>query len=355
MKSMNAFAPAGFFAPLRTPAYSTWRKQVSSRALVVGFDCALRDRERRRRRVGQHDRPVALAAAGGEVDLVGVGPAGGDLGAVGHQPRPVVLPAVAVLRDRGEQEREPGRGARRARRDEQVLVRGLRQVVQGARRGRPCAAEPGVVDVHAHVAVVDRGELLGVGGVRERVRRGRGRQVLGGVVGEHALVDGARGERVVDAVGHVGDRGALGEHQLVGELAGVAVRLDLDAVPGLRGELLRAPASTSPTSRAWRRRRSCRRCRRCPASYPRRSRPWCPAPGQERRRKGARWWSSARNACMFRLPFVLGGDRRAVETRLPSSVLAESGSRVCGWSALSAPLAALPCRSPEGYSGRAGG
>jgi hypothetical protein len=36
MKSMNSSAPLGFFAPSSTPAYSTWRKQVSSSALVVG-------------------------------------------------------------------------------------------------------------------------------------------------------------------------------------------------------------------------------------------------------------------------------------------------------------------------------
>ncbi len=36
MKSTNALAPSGFFAPASTPAYSTWRKQVSSSAAVVG-------------------------------------------------------------------------------------------------------------------------------------------------------------------------------------------------------------------------------------------------------------------------------------------------------------------------------
>src|SRR3954451_22756643 len=34
-KSTNASAPFTFRAPVSTPAYSTWRKQVSSRALVV--------------------------------------------------------------------------------------------------------------------------------------------------------------------------------------------------------------------------------------------------------------------------------------------------------------------------------
>ena len=33
---MNFRMPAGFAAPSRTPAYSTWRKHVSSRACVVG-------------------------------------------------------------------------------------------------------------------------------------------------------------------------------------------------------------------------------------------------------------------------------------------------------------------------------
>src|SRR5690606_4898229 len=35
-KSTSACAPSGFAAPAMTPAYSTWRKQVSSNALVVG-------------------------------------------------------------------------------------------------------------------------------------------------------------------------------------------------------------------------------------------------------------------------------------------------------------------------------
>ena len=34
-KSTSASAPSGFSAPASTPAYSTWRKQVSSSALVV--------------------------------------------------------------------------------------------------------------------------------------------------------------------------------------------------------------------------------------------------------------------------------------------------------------------------------
>jgi hypothetical protein len=38
MKSMNFRIPAGFFEPFSTPAYSTWRKQVSSSALVVGSE-----------------------------------------------------------------------------------------------------------------------------------------------------------------------------------------------------------------------------------------------------------------------------------------------------------------------------
>src|SRR6476659_564657 len=34
-KSTNASAPLTFWAPASTPAYSTWRKQVSSKSLVV--------------------------------------------------------------------------------------------------------------------------------------------------------------------------------------------------------------------------------------------------------------------------------------------------------------------------------
>ena len=36
MKSMNFSMPSGLSAPFSTPAYSTWRKQVSSSARVVG-------------------------------------------------------------------------------------------------------------------------------------------------------------------------------------------------------------------------------------------------------------------------------------------------------------------------------
>ena len=36
MKSMNFCMPFGFSAPFSTPAYSTWRKQVSSSARVGG-------------------------------------------------------------------------------------------------------------------------------------------------------------------------------------------------------------------------------------------------------------------------------------------------------------------------------
>jgi hypothetical protein len=36
-KSTRASAPSGFSAPSSTPAYSTWRKHVSSSALVVDF------------------------------------------------------------------------------------------------------------------------------------------------------------------------------------------------------------------------------------------------------------------------------------------------------------------------------
>src|SRR3954468_183636 len=64
--------------------------------------------ERRGGRVRQHDRTVALPSAAREVDLVGVGPAGGQLGPVRHQPLPVLRPPGAVLRDGREQERQPG-------------------------------------------------------------------------------------------------------------------------------------------------------------------------------------------------------------------------------------------------------
>ena len=194
--------------PSSTPAYSTWRKQVSSRALVVGRRLALRDRERRRGGVGQHDRPVAVAAAGGEVDLVGVGPAGVDLGAVGDQLLPVVLPAVvAVRRDGREQEGQAGRGGGRAGRDEQVPCTPARSGRRGSSAGRAVLREPGVVDVDADVAVVDRGELGGAASPARSYDAAPRPAGPRGVVGAAPLVDRAGGERVVDAVDHVARAG----------------------------------------------------------------------------------------------------------------------------------------------------
>jgi hypothetical protein len=52
-KSTTCCAPAGFFAPASTPAYSTCRKQVSSSADVVGSEL-----------VGLMPAGAAAAAAG---------------------------------------------------------------------------------------------------------------------------------------------------------------------------------------------------------------------------------------------------------------------------------------------------
>ena len=97
------------------------------------------DRERRRGVVGQHDRPVTPAAALGEVDLVGVRPAGGELGTVVHQPGPVAGPVVAVLGNGREQERQPRRAGRRAgERRRGPGTSGRRGRRATAARGSPC-------------------------------------------------------------------------------------------------------------------------------------------------------------------------------------------------------------------------
>ena len=104
-KSTSASAPLGFRAPVQHPGVLHLAEAGVEQRPGRRRRRALGDREGRRGVVGQHDRPVALAAALGEVDLVGVLPAGGQLGAVGHQLLPVAGPGVAVPRDRREQER----------------------------------------------------------------------------------------------------------------------------------------------------------------------------------------------------------------------------------------------------------
>ena len=111
------------------------------------------------------------------------------------------------------------------------LYSGSVEVLERLRRGHLLLGEPGVVDVDAHVAEVDRGQLVGAA-LELEVRGGR-RQRLRGVRRQHVLLDRPRREGVVDAVDAVGQRGVLGQHQLVGELPGVALRLHLDGDAGL--------------------------------------------------------------------------------------------------------------------------
>ena len=132
---------------------------MSSSAPVGARRRAVRHLGRRRRRVGDHQRPGALAGGSGEVDGVGVGPAAGDLDPVVLELGPVRLPAVlAEVRDGAEQEGQAGRRGGRRLDDQQVLVFGLGQVLEGHRLGQALGGEVGVVDVDADVAVVDGGQ-----------------------------------------------------------------------------------------------------------------------------------------------------------------------------------------------------
>lgn len=119
--------------------------------------------------------------------------------------------------------------------DEEVLVRGLQQVVEGLRRGEVLVGEVLLVVVDADVAGVDgRDPLLPV---RLRVRRDRV-QALGLVRGEQAVVESAGEQGVVDAEEDVAARGALGQDLLVERGPGVAALEDLDLVAGLLRERL---------------------------------------------------------------------------------------------------------------------
>ena len=153
-QSTTARAAARCLVPRRTPAYSTCRKQPSvitgrvgrGRLGVRGVD----DLGRRAGGVGHHERPVALADAPENVAVVGLGPAVGDLDAVGcaGPPSTAASRRLAVPRDRREQERQARRGRRRVLRRRagpcragfvrSANVVGTRQVVGG---------EPGVVGV----------------------------------------------------------------------------------------------------------------------------------------------------------------------------------------------------------------
>ena len=145
------------------------------------------DLRRRARAVADHERPVAVTGAG-ERAVVGVLPRVDDLDPVGAQARPVVGPAVlAVLGDRRQQERQPGRRRGRVLDHEQVGVRRVRQRLEVGRRLESLLLEPRLVVVDAHVAEVDRRRLA----VRRQLAElGRDGVEPGGRVRlEHALVD----------------------------------------------------------------------------------------------------------------------------------------------------------------------
>ena len=129
--------PSGWPRPASTPAYSTCRKHVSSSAPVVGSVPPLGTVYGGRRRVRQHDRARAAAAAAGEVGVVGVRPAVGDLAGrwpsarvqYGCQPSSPNAPIVASRNAR------PGDDVTALGTTRQVLVLGLGEVLERDRLG----------------------------------------------------------------------------------------------------------------------------------------------------------------------------------------------------------------------------
>ena len=113
-KSTSFRAPPSFGAPRRTPASSTWRKQLE----VDDAGGRLRDRlagevdlGRRARRVGDDDRPLALAPGGArEARGVRLLPAVGDEHAVRPQGLPVRPPTAVPESGNGGQEESEARG-----------------------------------------------------------------------------------------------------------------------------------------------------------------------------------------------------------------------------------------------------
>ena len=92
--------------------------------------------------------------------------------------------------------------------------------------------EPGLVVVDAYVTAVDGDQSRFSSKVICRVGRGDR------CVRNDALPNNARRYGVVEAEYRVSQRGILREDELVGELATVANRLDLDGDPGLFAELV---------------------------------------------------------------------------------------------------------------------
>ena len=151
-----------------------------------------------------------------------------DLGAVDRQVLPVLDEAVgAEVADGGQEEGQPGRRRRGVDGDEKVLVLGLGQVLEGGRRGLAVLGEPGGVDVDADLPEVDGGQGRGV--VDDVLVGALGQGDGGGGV-DDLLGQDAGGEGVVDAEDGVAERGVLGQHQLVDELAAVPGGRDLEGV-----------------------------------------------------------------------------------------------------------------------------
>ena len=115
----------------------------------------------------------------------------------------------------------PGELVGGARGDEQVLVRRVGEVVEGAPAADSWPANQAVSTLtQTSPESIGASRSRAVAVERVGVRTGRQPRV---VRREHVLVKGPDGEGVVDPERRVAGRRVLGEHELVGELAGVAV------------------------------------------------------------------------------------------------------------------------------------
>ncbi len=209
---------------------------MSTTAVVGRVDRRVGEHDlRRRARAVADDERLGTVARPGEALVVRRLPVVDDLDAVVTQARPVVAPAVlAVLGDRGHEERQAGRRRGGVLHDEQVAVRRIGERRQVGGRVEPVLVEPGDVVVDAHVAEVDRGGLgLGHEGAQ---LVGHGVDAVGLVGLEDVGVDRPRQERVVDAEHHVALRVARRQHRLGHHRAGVAGAQHLDGDAGVLAE-----------------------------------------------------------------------------------------------------------------------
>ena len=192
---------------------------------------------RRARRVGDDDRPLALAAARArELRRVRLLPAVDHEHPVPAQLPPVIEPAtLAEAGDRGQHECQP-RGRRRGvLHDEQLPVGRLDEVVEARRRVEASGREPQLVDVEADVAVVDGRQLARR---VEPVAPVDGNEALRLVRLEQACSHCAGEEVVVDAEDRVALRVPLRQQRAVQHLARIPALQDPElqaALPFERG------------------------------------------------------------------------------------------------------------------------